>query len=374
LAAHLDGLSIAGDLGQQLCAQAFERGGAGEMFTAAVRVLEDKNTSRLNELCALAFADPEMLRGLLSALGWVSPRFLRGTIKELLAASDIERRRIGIAACAMHRVDPGIASGRLIEAQDENLRARALRASGELGLTKLVSACAAAVHDDDPECQFWAAWSAVLLGDREIALYALLAFSEVPGPHQAQSFQLTLQAMSSTEAHGVLQALAKDPLRARWLIRGSGLSGNPAYVPWLIGKMRSDPEARLAGEAFSWITGVDIRREHLKRDRPPEFESGPNDDPDDANVQMEEDDGLPWPGPSQVEAWWSENAERFQPGVRTFLGEPVSSGHCLQVLRAGYQRQRIGAALFLALLHSDQSLFEWRAPAWRQQRLLAQMN
>jgi hypothetical protein len=43
---------------------------------------------------------------------------------------------------------------------------------------------------------------------------------------------------------------------------------------------------------------------------------------------------------------------------------------CQSVLRKGFQRQRIAAALELALLQPEQPLFETRAPGFRQQRLL----
>jgi hypothetical protein len=52
---------------------------------------------------------------------------------------------------------------------------------------------------------------------------------------------------------------------------------------------------------------------------------------------------------------------------RRFLcGEPISEAHCQEVLRSGYQRQRIAAALELASMRSQVPLFPWRAPACRQ--------
>jgi len=53
------------------------------------------------------------------------------------------------------------------------------------------------------------------------------------------------------------------------------------------------------------------------------------------------------------------------------MGEPLNAENCQRVLRTGYQRQRIAAALYLSLLNPGTPLFEWRAPARRQQRLLA---
>jgi uncharacterized protein (TIGR02270 family) len=155
------------------------------------------------------------------------------------------------------------------------------------------------------------------------------------------------------------------------LIRGAGLVGDPAYTPWLISLMPDDSCARIAGEAFSLITGVDLAQLDLERKPPATSESWPNDEPNDANVGMDEDDGLPWPDAERVQGWWAANEQRFQPGVRHFMGESLNLERCLQVLRTGYQRQRIAAAIYLSLLNPGTSLFEWRAPAHRQKQLLA---
>ena len=131
--------------------------------------------------------------------------------------------------------------------------------------------------------------------------------------------------------------------------------------------------ARLAGEAFSFITGLDINYLHLDCEAPENLDSGPNDNPDDDNVAMDEDDGLPWPDPAKLQSWWNANQQRFQPGVRYFMGERVTVEHCKKVLRDGFQRQRIAAAEYLCLLQPGTPLFPTSAPAWRQQRWLKRL-
>jgi uncharacterized protein (TIGR02270 family) len=132
--------------------------------------------------------------------------------------------------------------------------------------------------------------------------------------------------------------------------------------------------ARLAGEAFSLMTGVDAEWLDLERLRPENFESGPNDDPNNPNVEMDEDDGLPWTDAAKIQALWQANSHRFQAGVRYFMGQPLNRENCVRALKEGFQRQRIAAALYLSLLNPGTPLFEWRAPARRQQRLLAEMT
>jgi uncharacterized protein (TIGR02270 family) len=180
--------------------------------------------------------------------------------------------------------------------------------------------------------------------------------------------------MGVAEAHRTLTAFAADAGRLRWLIEGSGIAGDSAYVPWLINHMRNERTARLAAEAFSLITGADLVESGLGGLRPQNFQSGPNDNPDDPNVDMDPDTERPWPNVAGIEKWWEANSSRFQPGLRHFIGAPVTREHCIDVLKNGYQRQRILAAHYLCLLEPGTPLFNTSAPAWRQQELLAQMQ
>jgi hypothetical protein len=287
---------------------------------------------------------------------------------------------------------------------DPSVRASALRLVGEVGCEAAIPACAAALDDAEPEGRFWAAWSCVLLGNRAAALDALTNAGFMQGPHRHAAFLLTLQTMSPRQAHRLLQQVARDPADRRWLVEGSGVSGDPVYLPWLLKQMRETALARLAGEAFSLITGVDLVAARLDAKTaagvaavpsgdpnmlgltdmdfgdslldgswPERVETAPNDDPNDPNVDMDSDDGLPWPDVEKVEKWSASNLSHFQKGTRYFMGNPVTREHCIDVLLNGYQRQRILAAHYLCLLEPGTPLFNTSAPAWRQQRLLAAM-
>jgi uncharacterized protein (TIGR02270 family) len=374
LDAHFDGLDVAGEHAWPLCEAELAMSAPGALFTAAVRVIEDGNQSRLERMFNLAAAAPALCCEFVAAFGWTERSRLQGLVMKLLQSTDPFRRSVGLRACAVHRVDPGITAGRRFDDSDPEVRARAWRTAGEIGRAELVSTAAASIADEPPASQFWAAWAAVLLGDRRSALEFLSRVAAVPGSLQARAFQLSLQTRSPRSAHEWLASIAADPTNLRWLIRGAGVVGDPAYLTWLTRHMADAKTARLAGEAFSLITGADLTALNLTRRRPENFESGPNDDPNDPNVDMDEDDGLPWPDAAKIEGWWRANSERFEAGARYFMGEPLNRNNCLRVLKEGFQRQRIAAALYLSLLNPGTPLFEWRAPARRQQRLLAGMS
>ena len=373
IAAHIDGLTVAGEYGSKVCEAALESVGIGEVFTAAIRAIEEKDEQWLDKLFALAAAVPEVQPGLISAFGWISAQHLQGIGASLLASSDPFRQQVGIAACVSHRVDAGVVLTSLINHQQPQLRARALRAAGELGRRDLRSACEQSLTDKDVTCRFWAAWSAVLLGNRTSAVEVLKAYSLTINSFQEYALQLVLKVLAITDIHTLLKTLAQNASNMRCLIQGAGISGDPYYVPWLIKQMDEPKFSRLAGESFSFITGLDLAYLDLEQDAPEGIELGPDEDPENNNVQMDEDDNLPWPDPTKIQAWWDANKSSFTNGERYFMGKLISREHCIQILKEGFQRQRTVAALYLCLINSGIQLFPTAAPAWRQKRMLEKM-
>lgn len=372
LAASLDGLAIAGDFARGLCVAALETPGRGAMFANAIGAIDTRDPALLERLLSLAEAVPEARVGLVSAFGWAPAPSLRGITRALLDSPHAFRRDIGLAACAMHHADPEAV---LETAMDDAAHARqAIVVAGKLGRTDLLPGCLGGLPQEDDARRFEAARSALLLGDRQAALRTLVALAGKDGPCQAESAVLALKVLPAAQAHELLQSLAQEEASVRLLVRGIGAAGDPHYVPWLIAQMRDLKLARLAGESFSTITGLDLAAEDLELKPPENHAAGPNDDPDDEDVAMDEDESLPWPDAEKIEGWWQACGHRFPPGSCCFVGGPVSPDHCLAVLKTGFQRQRIAAADHLSLMAPGTPLFNTAAPAWRQQWLLSQMD
>jgi uncharacterized protein (TIGR02270 family) len=372
IAAHIDGLSVAGDQAWPVCEACLESPGAAAAFPAAVWAL-DHHPPALDSVFTLAAERPDVLRSVAFALAWVDSHRLQGVVARLLREGNSLQQSAAISGCAAHGVDPGLAAERWIRHPDAPTRRRALKAIGELGLRAAAPAVSAAMRDEDAGCRFWAAWASVLLGDRGPGLEALI-HDTADEAHRARAFPIALQTLSPGQGHALLQGFARDPQQLRKVVQGSGIVGDPAYVPWLIGHMRNPEMARLAGEAFALVTGADLLALNLETTRPEKVQSAANDDPDDANVCVDPDEGLPWPDPHKVEEWWARNCHRFQRGERYFMGGPVTREHCIGVLKNGYQRQRVLAAQYLCLLDPGTPLVNTSAPAWRQQKLLAHMQ
>lgn len=375
IAAHLDGLAVAGQYGTQFCTAALASPGAGEVFACTVRAIEERDHKALDRLLAIAAELPDAKRGLVSAFGWVSAQQLQGIARALLGSADALRREIGLTACRLHQADPGPALTAALRDTNPSLRNSALRAAAELGRTDLLEHTLAAMAGEDESVVFRAAWAACLLGDRDASLRVLALIAQRRGERSQQAASLLLLAADFEQARELVRGTGKqaqgEPAMKRQLVQACGLLGDVQFVPWLIDLMADDTLARVAGESFSLITGADLAALDLERKTAPEgVSNGPSDDPEDDDVALDEDESLPWPERDLVARWWQAHAGDVPAGQRVFMGAAPSPEHCMTVLREGCQRQRAVAVRHLCLAAPGTPMFPIAAPAWRQQRQL----
>lgn len=370
IAAHLDGIALAGPYGSARCLQALDPPGAGSVFAAGVRAIEERDARGLRRILALAQALPDARRGLVSAFGWVSPVHLRGITKALLDAAEPAHRELGLTVCAMHHVDPGSSLDAALTGQGGR---RAMRAAVSIGRRDLAVACVERLRTGDPGQAFEAARAALLLGEHRHALAALHEMSATSEDVAAPALELLVEAASNAQVRDVLKSLHDNPNRLPMLVRLIGVAGDPHFVPWLIARMHEPALARRAGAAFEMITGADLVSDKL--DRPAPETSAAEEDALRALAGDDADDlDLAWPDPTKVSTWWTHHGTRYAPGVRHLLGAPLSPAHGRAVLRYGSQPQRRLAAEHLCLLEPGTPLFNTVAPAWRQVRRLAALG
>jgi uncharacterized protein (TIGR02270 family) len=368
--AHLDGLRVAAEVGWGFCKTNLLNDGPGEMFALAVLAFGDRKLDRMRDALNAGCASPKSLPGLVSALAWLDYSTVGEWIGRLLHARLAQHRTVGIAACALHREDPGAALTRAVEDTDPVLRARALRAAGEIKRQDLRELVRAHLEDDDERCKFWAAWAITLLGARAgiPVLKRIIASNSLLGD---QALQLVLRAVELPEGRQCVSSLARNPESVRLAILGTGVLGDPLSVPWLIKKMQSPEWARVAGEAFTTITGADLAYNDLNQD-PPAPTSVDRGAGEDDIVPLGYETNLPWPSATLVAKWWETNQHSFAIGTRYLGGRPITVESAIELLERGKQRLRVAAAVELALRTPDEPLFETRARgAWQEKRLAA---
>jgi uncharacterized protein (TIGR02270 family) len=359
---HIDGLRIAGDAAWDVCCQELKWEEPGGVFAASALALEDGQTDRIQSVLEIAVASPELDRGFVSALGWLSADAAVKQLPALVTSNEPPVRRIGLAGHAVRRQDLGPVLANFVKDDDARVRTRAVKAMAELGRADLVPMLWPALRDQDDDCRFYAAWSAARFAQRGAPVIdTLKSFAVQPGPRQQQALAMAVRSLGVPAAKAWLHQLAKDWQHLRLATIGAGVLGDPELIGVLIELMKNDDVARVAGESFSMITGVDLAYDDLERDRPEGFESGPTEDAADENLALDEDENLAWPDAELVGKWWSANVGRFQPGHRYLCGREISVESARKTLVDGKQRQRAAAATELAMLQPHQPLFEVRA-------------
>ena len=351
LAAHLDGLLIGAGAAAEIVWEQFDQfPEAGEAFSAAWHGLASGGRERFEAVVDRAIAADVVrepaeftppvedaggaggvsgaLRGVASALGWAEPGLLGGLVADFLSSDDPNRRLLGVAACALHRRDPGAALKAACEVDDVRLAARAVKAAGELGRRDLAGLVANRVGDDDPSVAAFAAYASALLRVDDGRALGRIALEG--GPLAAKAATIAPRLMSEGAARGLLSdlrsAAQSDRSAARRLVQAVGAFGDPAFLPWLLERCEEDHLARVAGEAIALISGLDLAYQDLDRDPPEGGVAGPTDDPADEDVAADPDADLPWPDFKRIS---NALADFSSEKGRWLCGRPVSEAGSL---------------------------------------------
>lgn len=179
--AHLDGLRVAGEAGWELCKAALGNEENGEVFAASVMAFESGIEPRIQAVLEVVQKTPELSKWLISALGWIDYEQVSSHIERLLNSEMPTIQLVGLAAKAIHRKDPGAVLQTMLISSDVGLRARALKAIGELGRRNLASLVSSSLSAEDPSLRWWAAWSGAIFGDGA-AIPTLQQFGEKMDP------------------------------------------------------------------------------------------------------------------------------------------------------------------------------------------------
>lgn len=351
--AQLDGLMTAVEDAWDICLQALELEEPGEVFTATVIAFRSHDISKIQKAIEVGLINDDTAKGLISALGWLPGRLVHPWIKKFFTSKDLNHKYLALAACSVRRENPGEYLNKILLRDDckqhEKLYARALRLIGELRRLDLIQYLSEAVNAKQKDIRFWSNWSAILLGNRA-ATTNLKPYVFKTGPHQIKAINIAFRVLPLEQARDWISKLVADQDQSRSVIKATGVLGDPHAVNWLITKMRQPEDARLAAEAFTLITGIDLDKNQLVSESPLTIAVQPNNDADDDDVSLDEDENLPWPNVDKVSSTWISQGQEFISGQRYFLGKPISIDWLKNKLDTGMQRQRHAAAMELAQL------------------------
>ncbi len=312
LEAYLGALRIAGEAGWCAVTAEREAGNVGAVFVAASFAVTAGAAERFEAI------EPDAdHREMISALAWVDRSAAGPVLDRLANAADPRCRAIAVATWGARRSGRDLELERPLTDASPLVRASAYRTAGQLGRADLIARLPSG--GDDPQCRFWSAWAAARMGAVEpLDTLADIAWNNLP--HADLALDMLLRRLEVARANAWLRDFAKLPERQRSVVCATGAIGDPLYIPWLIERMAEPAIARLAGQSFSTITGVDLAYRDLDRRAPADFQSGPTDDAADENVELDADEYLPWPDPQRIARWWTANQSRFRNRNTLFPG------------------------------------------------------
>lgn len=348
--AHLDGLLTAPEIAWRICKEALEDMGPGEVFTASVVAFRRRDRSEIREVIETALLSHDAVKGLISAMAWLPSQISRPWTDRFLQSKNVDHNYLAVAVCSLRREDPGDHLTRFLRRHDAlnhgSLRARCLRIIGELKRHDLIPALNQGLACDNEDVAFWANWSAILLGNKAV-VKNMESYFVSDSPHHDRALDIAFRALSMEHARGWISRLASDSRNLRSVIKAIGVLGDPHFAGWLIHQMENPLHARLAGESFTMITGIDLEQHELNQ--------APADQEDYDAIVME-DENLPWPDAARIRDYWNSVSDKYTPGTRYLLGKPVEPEFLKDKTESVQQRHRRAIALELALRETDEIL------------------
>ena len=371
---HLAGLRLAGQPGWEMCQDVLAFEEPGEVFAAANLALSLNDPDALEKIITIAATDWNLARGLISAIGWLPFDRVKLPLQTLIADEEPGVKAIGIAGAAVRRIDLKKMLVAGIRSNELSVKQRSLQAAGELGRTDVLGDVRSYFEEEDPLLQYNALIAARLLGAPEAADLLLGHTDRWLGWQTTSAVITAIRGSSLVDAKKRLKEFFQKNKYQRLSVVAVGALGDSKQVEWLIQLMRNEPLARIAGEAFSMITGVDLVEDDLELE-PPETDTAESDEQDTGEGGLEgpetegdEDEDLPWPDADRVQVWWKKNASRFPPGKRYLMGQPIDANGLKNAIRFGNQRQRVAASIEFAVVDPDSQLFETRMPGFLQKK------
>jgi len=323
LLAHLDGLVLGGEpVAKKLLVPALTGDDLGGVAAAAWALLQAEDADHQDKVIeTLATAEPPVQAALGRAV-YLAPRAdISRLIPHFHAGSPAMRAMVidifgpREPDWVREQIAPAMHSGQA------PLMAAGLRAIRNLRERTLLDWVTVASQSDDIEVRLEAMRTglsfAVKAAWNECRIFA-------GGIGQISRMALGLLATSPDPADRTFvreKAKGEDPgLHALWAL---GFAGDADSADVLVQAMANEKKSRVAGEAFTAITGLPIVGDMSKpgETQGPDVEEVKDEDPP-PTVQSE--DSLLEPNVQKIQKWWEKERRRFVPGTRYCGGQARS--------------------------------------------------
>jgi uncharacterized protein (TIGR02270 family) len=270
-------------------------------------------------------------------------------LEAMLAQGSPAHRAALMGLRAFRRRPPGPELAQLLVSDEPASRAMALRAARFEPNAAALPAVEYGLGDPELSVCIEAVETGLRLGSRNAWLRCReLARTAVPGT--ARALQLVAALGLERDQEFVLAALGSEGGR-KGALRALVHVGTVRAIEAALELLDDPASARLAAEAFSAITGLDLHAENLIAPDPPAPEEPiPFEEENlDADLVPGPDDLLPVPDVAGIKRWWDRARPRFGKGGRFVMGTPASFVALEAVLERGPMRRRHDVALEMAI-------------------------
>ncbi|WP_191263941.1 TIGR02270 family protein [Comamonas sp. JC664] len=350
LLAHLDGLVLGGEsTTEALLRSALEGNEPAEVFCAVfASVAESPHVALEAVLALMPAASPGVQASLRRALELSGCRGLEAALVPLLKSSEVSVQTLALEVLAFRGAVPREAALELLGHSDDRVVVAAMRGLGALGKDIGRRDLPRLLTDNRANVRLAAIEHGLMAGVR--AAWDACG-QEAKGDGDCAAAARMLQAIFGDDkvVERLVDLSADNGIRegALWAL---GFTGRGAAAEACLELMGQAPSvARLAGEAFSAITGLMLKDAFSKEIEEEESLPPLEEDDLDADLTPRHVDGLPVPARDAVADWWLRVRQDYSRSER-YLGGTVFSGSALlNALAKGPMRRRHVHAQELAL-------------------------
>jgi|GEM_PF-2231552 len=250
---------------------------------------------------------------------------------------------------------------------------RTLDFIGQHRLTQYQEQISMAYGHAEPSVQFAAAKAGVLTNE-PAALSIIEQFALNSSEYLRESLEFIFRFGNHTHTYQWVNNILNSNLSPRIKVLSVAYNGQIDPMPLIFEVMEDVNFAQVAGEAFSLLTGANIIEDNLDEEQPAGDEPTAAQKHDFDEHYRDYEEELPWPSTERTQAWWSENASRFNSGERYLAGLAINRENTLKTLYQGNQAQRRAAAFELAAADQSQALIDTTIPVHYQLALLGKLK
>ncbi|WP_164017814.1 TIGR02270 family protein [Pyxidicoccus trucidator] len=366
LMAHLDGLVVAGPDAEPLLVPALDSEEPGRVDAAAFALLEGHPKGVDEVLARLRAAPPALRPSLERALELGSSRELDARLVPLLDSDDAALAAAALRVLTARDAVPPEPLERLLRHEVPEVRMAALAAIAGSALTMAPERLLPGLASTHSGIRT----ATVEAGLTRHLRPALATCRDLLGAEAAEAREaMLLLALGGADADVLLlEERAEAPGQRADALWALGFTGHVRAAEVALRWMEDKSVARLAGEAFSAITGLKPSGPYAL---PPEEEAVEEEEDLDADLVPGPEAALPRPAARAVQAWWKQHASRFQRGTRYLEGRPLDAAALLGALEGGSMRRRHVLARELAIRSRGSHRVRTLGPTWRQDEDLA---